>query len=171
MRKPLFLGGKKLLRLCFRAKNVHKNKIILAALTFLVVGSMLRLLNAQPIFYAHAYSAADNSVESMNLQSKILTEKSQIFEKDEKGKNKIILASAQTDKQNKNSEAVSDQFIQKIYEIVGEAPIKEMVPFISKRDEKVAAFLVGIAKKESSLGEHSPLKDGHTCYNYWGYKG
>jgi hypothetical protein len=46
-----------------------------------------------------------------------------------------------------------------------------MVPFISKREEKVAAFLVGIAKKESSLGLASPSKDGKTCYNYWGYKG
>ena len=46
-----------------------------------------------------------------------------------------------------------------------------MVPFISVRDEKVAAFLVGIAKKESSFGLQSPSKDGKTCYNYWGYKG
>jgi hypothetical protein len=46
-----------------------------------------------------------------------------------------------------------------------------MVPYISKRDEKVAAFLVGIAKKESSFGSASPSKDGKTCYNYWGYKG
>jgi hypothetical protein len=133
---------------------------------------MLRLFDTQPIFYAHAYSTTDNFDESVNFESKLWTEKPRIFEKDETGQNNIImLASAQTDKQNKNSEAVSDQFVQKIYEIVGDSPIKEMVPFISKRDEKVAAFLVGIAKKESSLGEHSPLKDGHTCYNYWGYKG
>ena len=171
MRKPLLFGGRKLLRLCFRAKNVHKNRIILTALAFLVVGSMLRLLNAQPIFYAHAYSTTDSFDESVNFESKLWTENSQMFEKDEKGKNKIILASVQRDKQNKNSETVSNQFIQKIYEIVGDSPIKEMVPFISKRDEKVAAFLVGIAKKESSFGEHSPLKDGQTCYNYWGYKG
>ena len=46
-----------------------------------------------------------------------------------------------------------------------------MVPFISKRDEKVAAFLIGIAKKESGWGEHVPLLNGQDCYNYWGYKG
>ena len=36
---------------------------------------------------------------------------------------------------------------------------------------QVAAYLVGIAKKESSWGSASPSKDGKTCYNYWGYKG
>lgn len=63
------------------------------------------------------------------------------------------------------------KFAEKLYEIVGEAPIKEMIPFISERDERVAAFLVGIAKKESSFGFASPSKEGKTCYNYWGYKG
>ena len=171
MRKPLNWGIRKLLRLCFRAKNVHKNNIILAALALLVIGSTLRLLNAQPILYAHAYDTADGFEESMNFESKLLTDKSQIFEKDEKGRSKVIFAGIQREEQCRINNLTTNQFVQKIYEIVGDAPIKEMVPFISKRNEKVAAFLVGIAKKESSLGEHSPLKDGHTCYNYWGYKG
>ena len=58
-----------------------------------------------------------------------------------------------------------------LYAMVGDSPIREMVPFIAKRDSRVAAFLVGIAKKESSFGFDSPSKDGTTCYNYWGYKG
>lgn len=58
-----------------------------------------------------------------------------------------------------------------LYALVGDSPIREMVPFIAKRDNRVAAFLVGIAKKESSFGFASPSKDGKTCYNYWGYKG
>jgi len=49
-------------------------------------------------------------------------------------------------------------------------PIEAMVPYINKRDPRVAAYLVAIAKKESSWGEHAPSKDGKTCYNYWGYK-
>jgi len=59
----------------------------------------------------------------------------------------------------------------RLYDMVGDAPIREMVPFIAQRDSRVAAFLVGIAKKESSFGFASPSKDGITCYNYWGYKG
>jgi len=171
MRKPLFFWSRKLLRLCFRAKNVHKNNIVLVALALLVIGSTLRLLDTQPILYAHAYSTTDNFEESMNFESKLLTDKSQIFEKDENKRNKSIFAGFQSEEQGRINNLTTDQFVQKIYEIVGDAPIKEMVPFISKRNERVAAFLVGIAKKESSLGEHSPSKDGHTCYNYWGYKG
>lgn len=155
MSKPLFFGGK-------------KSNVIFVALILLVIGSMIRFMNTAPVYYAHAYEVSDGLEASCESQSKLLAEQPQIFEKDGKGKNKILLSSIGTKNQNKNG---GDQFVQKIYEIVGEAPIKEMVPFISKRDEKVAAFLVGIAKKESSFGEHSPSKNGQTCYNYWGYKG
>jgi len=50
-------------------------------------------------------------------------------------------------------------------------PIEEMAPFIAQYDNKIAALIVGIAKKESDWGFHSPSKNGKTCYNYWGYKG
>ena len=50
-------------------------------------------------------------------------------------------------------------------------PMEAMVPFLAQRDRKTAAFLVSIARKESSWGEHAPTKDGVDCYNYWGYKG
>jgi len=56
-------------------------------------------------------------------------------------------------------------------QIVGDAPIGEMVSSITKLDRKVAAFVVGIAKKESDWGRHAPSQGGKTCYNYWGYKG
>lgn len=50
-------------------------------------------------------------------------------------------------------------------------PMETMVPFLAKRDHETAAFLVSIARKESSWGEHAPTKDSLDCYNYWGYKG
>ena len=50
-------------------------------------------------------------------------------------------------------------------------PIETMVGEIAKKDKAVAAFLIGIAKKESNWGKHSPKKDGRDCYNYWGYRG
>jgi hypothetical protein len=50
-------------------------------------------------------------------------------------------------------------------------PMEDMAVAISKKDSAVAAFLIGIAKKESDWGTHSPKKDGHECYNFWGYKG
>ncbi|MDR3582906.1 MAG: hypothetical protein P4L62_00900 [Candidatus Pacebacteria bacterium] len=50
-------------------------------------------------------------------------------------------------------------------------PIERMAPYIAKQDKTVAAFLIGIARKESTWGVHAPRLDGRDCYNYWGYKG
>lgn len=50
-------------------------------------------------------------------------------------------------------------------------PIERMVPFIVKRDRETAAFLVSIARKESSWGKHVPSLNGIDCFNYWGFKG
>jgi hypothetical protein len=49
--------------------------------------------------------------------------------------------------------------------------MQEMVTDLAKKDKKVAAFLIAIAKKESNWGKHSPKKNGKECYNYWGYRG
>jgi hypothetical protein len=58
-----------------------------------------------------------------------------------------------------------------IAEMVKGYPIEEMVPYIAKQDRTVAAFIVAIAKKESSWGQHVPVLNGQDCYNYWGYRG
>ena len=60
---------------------------------------------------------------------------------------------------------------EKISELVSGYPMEEMVPYLSKRESRVAHYLVAIAKKESDWGKHSPRKNGGTCYNYWGYRG
>jgi len=60
---------------------------------------------------------------------------------------------------------------EEIREMTKNHPIEEMAPFIADYDKKIVALLVGIARKESSWGLHSPSKNGKTCYNYWGYKG
>jgi len=58
-----------------------------------------------------------------------------------------------------------------IKKMVANSPIREMAPFIAKKNKKVAAYLVAIAKKESNWGVYSPKKEGKECYNYWGYRG
>lgn len=62
-------------------------------------------------------------------------------------------------------------FEQELSALVVGYPIAAMVPAIAKRDRTVAAFLVGIAKKESDWGKHVPTLGGQDCFNYWGYKG
>jgi hypothetical protein len=59
----------------------------------------------------------------------------------------------------------------KMDKIVADSPIKLMVPLIAQRNEKTAAYLIAIAKKESNWGKYSPKKNGKDCYNYWGYRG
>lgn len=58
-----------------------------------------------------------------------------------------------------------------IREMVKGYPIEKMVPYIAKKDRIVAAFIVGIARKESGWGKHVPVLNGQDCYNYWGYRG
>ena len=58
-----------------------------------------------------------------------------------------------------------------IRQMVRGYPIEEMVPEIAKQDRMVAAFMIGIAKKESGWGVHVPVLNGEDCYNYWGYRG
>ena len=50
-------------------------------------------------------------------------------------------------------------------------PIEKMAPFIAQQDKAIAAFLIGIAKKESDWGKHVPVLKGEDCFNYWGYRG
>ncbi len=58
-----------------------------------------------------------------------------------------------------------------IAKIVKNTPMAAMTDSISKKNRTVAAFLVGIAMKESQFGIHSPKIAGRDCYNYWGFKG
>ena len=66
-----------------------------------------------------------------------------------------------------NEKALEDE----IRKIVKGYPIEKMAPYIAKKDRTVAAFMVSIARKESSWGVHVPVLKGQDCYNYWGYRG
>lgn len=75
---------------------------------------------------------------------------------------KIIRSQENSEKEN---------FEKEIREMVKGYPIEKMVPYIMEKDKIVAAFLIGIAKKESDWGKHVPVLQGQDCYNYWGYRG
>ena len=64
-----------------------------------------------------------------------------------------------------------DEYEQEIREMVKGYPIEKMIPYIMEKDKTVAAFLIGIAKKESNWGKRVPVLNGRDCYNYWGYRG
>lgn len=78
------------------------------------------------------------------------------------------------------TETVSGTFVnprqamleKKVGDLVHDYPIAQMTDIIAKQDKTTAAFLVGIAKKESNWGKRVPrADDGSDCYNYWGYRG
>ncbi len=64
-----------------------------------------------------------------------------------------------------------EELEKEIRTIVANSPMEKMAPLIAKQDRKVAAFLVGIAKKESNFGRRVPILNGQDCFNYWGYRG
>jgi len=68
-------------------------------------------------------------------------------------------------------ETKADKLEEKILKMVAGTPMEKMAPYIAKKDKKVAAFLVGIAKKESNYGRRVPVLNGKDCFNYWGYRG
>ncbi len=71
----------------------------------------------------------------------------------------------------KLNEAKKEEFESQLRKMVKGYPIEKMLPYILEKDRTVAVFLIGIAKKESSWGQHVPVLNGQDCYNYWGYRG
>ena len=63
-------------------------------------------------------------------------------------------------------------FTREILPYVKGKPMEDMAPFIAKQPRIVAAFIVGIAMKESKFGVYAPHDAaGNDCHNYWGYRG
>ncbi len=69
------------------------------------------------------------------------------------------------------NEAADEQYKESARAMVAGYPIEEMLPYIFEQDRLTAAFLIGIAKKESNWGKRVPVLDGQDCFNYWGYRG
>jgi len=76
-----------------------------------------------------------------------------------------------TEASRKKLALVKSDLHKQIISIVKNTPMEKMVEEVAKRKRPVAAFLVGIAMKESKFGKFSPKKNGVECYNYWGYRG
>jgi hypothetical protein len=69
------------------------------------------------------------------------------------------------------SDAADAEYQAGVRELVKGYPIEDMLPYIFEKDRITAAFLIGIAKKESNWGKRVPVLEGQDCFNYWGYRG
>lgn len=68
-------------------------------------------------------------------------------------------------------QVTKEKYEENIREMVKGYPIEAMLPYIFEQDRLTAAFLIGIAKKESNWGKRIPVLDNQDCFNYWGYRG
>lgn len=65
-----------------------------------------------------------------------------------------------------------EEFKGELLQYIKGKPMEDMAPYIAKQPRIVAAFIVGIAMKESKFGVYAPHDaSGRDCHNYWGYKG
>lgn len=68
-------------------------------------------------------------------------------------------------------QVTKEKYEASIRDMVKGYPIEAMLPYIFSQDRLTAAFLIGIAKKESNWGKRIPVLGGQDCFNYWGYRG
>jgi len=145
----------------FLAESVkRKNRKKFVAYAIISAMCFFYTINSQPKFFSQDIEIAKgfghiNMSEKISVKEYFYANKEMSF---------LENANEETDNDIEKIEA-------RLYGIIGDHPIKEMVPEIAKYDSSIAGLIVGIAKKESNWGKRSPSKNGKDCYNYWGYKG
>ncbi len=68
-------------------------------------------------------------------------------------------------------QVTKEKYEESIRNMVKGYPVEAMLPYILEQDRLTAAFLIGIAKKESNWGKRVPVLEDQDCFNYWGYRG
>jgi len=63
-----------------------------------------------------------------------------------------------------------ENFKKELAIMVKDHPIEAMVPYIAEKDRETAAYMIGIAKKESNWGKRRRVLNGEDCFNYWGFR-
>ncbi len=116
-----------------------------------------------------AQGIIENEKETIQKETeiKVLGEKDEeIAQQFDEELNNFVLEALQNFENVKQEELEGE-----INKIVAGYPIEQMTPYIAQQDRTVAAFLIGIAKKESNFGKRVPVLNGKDCFNYWGYRG
>ena len=159
-------------------KNFDWDTSFIRSKSFAMAASFLFLLTLSFSFFIQkdanekiAYQLAQSQNETLHqtaqTQAKVLgkiTERESLVAEEEM--DEFVL-----DTLKKFEEVKQEDLEEEINKIVDGTPMKKMTPLIAKLDNRVAAFMVAIAKKESNLGKRVPVLNGEDCYNYWGYRG
>ena len=129
----------------------------------LIATALLLFVFASRIAFAETSGAPNNLPISDNSKLNLIG-----FEK-APDPVKLSPSIAQTAPQNEPDSEIED-LKEDIAKIVKNTPMAAMINPISEKDRTVAAFIVGIAMKESKFGVYAPHIGGRDCYNYWGLK-
>lgn len=148
------------------------NKKFYACLTTLIL-----LFFSSAYFFQKNFSTASvSSVIADSYGGKILGASFERVLGTEKAANNSTLKLADEDViynlLGKIKEEKQGEFSREILAYLKGKPMEDMTPYIAKQPRTVAAFLVGIAMKESKFGSFAPHDaEGRDCHNYWGYRG
>lgn len=155
-----------------RIHSVIKNKKITTLIILILISGCFfynQILTVFPKCFANDYETEGYLEHEREWITKIDYVDSLAAEQREEQKKTYSLKNRI--EKNKEEKIGKEDIKEQLYDLIGNAPIGEMIPFIVKLDQRVAAFVIGIAKKESDWGKHAPSLSGKTCYNFWGYKG
>jgi hypothetical protein len=126
----------------------------------LIACALLLFVFASRIAFAETGGAPNNLPISDNSKLNIIG-----FEKKNIRPNILAIKSV-----NELADSETEALKNDIAKIVKNTPMAAMIDPISEKDRTVAAFIVGIAMKESKFGVYAPHIGGRDCYNYWGLK-
>lgn len=152
--------------------SILRTRAFVGALSVLCVTTILS------IFFIH-----QNTTEKITGQ--LIEQQNKIAQKNAELQNRVLVKKDEKLAQQFDSELTSfvteamksfenikqEELEQEVRKILAGYPMEEMAPYIAQQDRIVAAFLVGIAKKESNFGLRVPVLNGQDCFNYWGYRG
>lgn len=147
-------------------KRTKKQNILVIIILALVAGLFFSILFEQNVLAEREIICSKNEKWQLDPLERIGKGFLRKYEKAEK-----ICREDKLKKENRPQEKIKSSAEEIYANLVKGHPIEMMVSKISEKDKDVAAFLIGIAKKESDWGTHSPQKDGRDCFNYWGYRG
>ncbi|EKE25324.1 MAG: hypothetical protein ACD_5C00206G0003 [uncultured bacterium] len=147
------------------SENLESHFSVVRLWNLSIVGSVLFGMVMMTFVYRYLGQGAAADQSQPNLSSKQIESEIKIADTSQDGQ--------EFTRQVLEIERANDKrFLEKeIREMVKGYPIENMVPYIAEQDRTVAAFIVGIAKKESAWGQRVPVLNGLDCYNYWGYRG
>jgi hypothetical protein len=140
------------------------------AWNFSIVFSVILGMFLMTMLYRYLGPGASAVTKTSDISAKQVTEAvlgDEDTKKNEEITQKLLADYQELLKKGNEKEAIAD----KIREMTKGYPIEKMAGEIASKDKVIAAFLVGIAMKESTWGKHVPVLDGKDCYNYWGYRG